>query len=171
LVEARLAANRRCADTAAAARPQVGARIAEKEAQLAQLNRRQESFLLAALQEMIDNSLLGQEYMGRLQSFREIAQVLFSAGEMLSGRGVSPIAWDKVEHEDVRQMSHDNWSYEKIIVPGIVMPRAGTASLKLVPAERFVIKLPEKNPWHSVAENLLAFPHEPVALPHLEAAA
>jgi hypothetical protein len=169
VVEKRLAVNRRAAENAKAARPQVEQRIALKESQLEQLNKRENSFLLPAISEMLESSSLGHEYMRCINNVREIMQVIFAAGEMLRGNGVSPGKWDKIERPIQVRQSHDHWNYDTVQIPEIVLPKAGMASLKLVPDERVKIKLADKNPWREIADKLLASPAEPVALPKLAA--
>jgi hypothetical protein len=169
VVEKRLAANRRAAETATAARPEVVRRIAIKQSQLDELNKREGEFLFPAILEMLENSSIPQEYMRRIQSLREIMQLIFSAGEMLSGHGCG--RWGRIEHMISEHNPHDTWHPVIKEVPGIKMPRAGVSNLKLVPESAFEIKLGDENPWHAIAEKLLASPAEPVALPPLASAA
>jgi hypothetical protein len=105
--------------------------------------------------------------MKRIQSLRKIMQLIFGAGEILRGQGVGQ--WDRIERTISVYNEHDTWHPIIKELPGIEMPRAGLSTLKLVPAERFSIKLAEENPWHTIAEKLLASPADPIALPKLAA--
>jgi hypothetical protein len=169
VIEARIAANRNSAETAKAARPQVEARVAVKREQLAQLEKREPELLAAARHEMIDCSSWGQEYVRRLQSLREIMELIWSAADLFQHKGASVGTWERINREIMRRSSHDSWSYEKIDVPNIKLPRPGLGALKVVPDERFTIGLPKENPWQAIAKQLLFAPAEKIPLPALAA--
>jgi hypothetical protein len=161
-IEAKLAANRRAAETAKAARPEVERRIALHESQLETLAKRETEFLSAALVEM--GEFLGPVYVKRLNALREVMEVLFSLGKIADAYG-----WEKIERPMKAVNPHDSRAPLIIQVPEIKLPRAGLDTLKIVPNERFVIKLDDKNPWQAVAVQLLDDPTRDVALPALAA--
>jgi hypothetical protein len=163
-IEAKLAANRRAAETAKAARPEVERRIALHDRQLEMLAKREQEFLSAALVEMLESSGLPQEYMRRIQSLRDVMQVIFALGDIADAYG-----WEKIEHQIRLPNPHDSRAPLVKSVPGIKLPRAGVDVLKLVPQERYVIKLDAKNPWRDVAAQLLDDPTKNVTVPALAA--
>jgi hypothetical protein len=161
VIEAKLSANRRAAETAKAARPEVERRIALHERQLEMLAKRENDFLLPALREMAE--VLGPVYIKRVQAVREVMQILFALGERMRG-------WGKIERHILVQDPRDSWSRLEHAIPEIKLPRAGLDTLKLVPDERFSIKLGASNPWDDIAAALLDDPTRPVALPSLASA-
>jgi hypothetical protein len=159
-IEAKLAANRRAAETAKAARPEVERRIALHDRQLELLAKRKDDFLLPALREMAE--CLGPVYIKRVQAVRDVMQILFALGERMHG-------WGKIERKILVPDPRDSWSRLERSIPEIKLPRAGLDTLKLVPDERFAIKLGAANPWDDIAAALLDDPTKPVALPSLAA--
>jgi hypothetical protein len=156
-IEAKLAANRRSADTARHAMPEVETRIALHELQLQQSNRKRD-YLLPALIEAAEK--YGPVYIKRARALADVMEPLFSLGELVHG-------WDKIERKIVVPEEHDNWSRKEVSVPEIRLPRAKIDTLKLVPDSQFVIKLPKENPWRAVVEQLIDDPTAAVKMPSL----